>query len=301
MKVGFIGLGRMGEGLVLNAIEKGHSPVVYNRTYSKTEEFAKNTGCDYCSSIRELKGKLPTPRVIWIMVTAGEATEEVISDLSEILEAGDIVIDGGNSFYKDSIRRAKMLSDLGINFLDIGTSGGIYGARNGACFMVGGNNDSYLYVKPFLESISVPGGLKYMGQSGAGHFTKMVHNGIEYGMMQSIAEGFSLMKKSGLDIELAKAASVYSHGSVIRGWLMELMHDELEKDPSLEKVPSAIGQSGEGLWTLQTALEKGVPTPAIASSVYARFDSNEDGNFSAKAVQALRQAFGRHDSSTRLK
>ena len=284
----------MGGNLALNIIDHGHDVVVYNRSAEKMVPYVEK-GAIAGASLEELVGSLEAPRMIWVMVTAGDAVDHVIAELTPLLDDGDTIIDGGNSFYKDTIRRAENLKEEGINLLDIGTSGGIDGARNGACFMVGGDEERFNAIEPLLADISVDGGYGYFGKSGAGHFVKMIHNGIEYGMMQSIGEGFEVMEKSAFDIDMSSAAKVWSNGSVIRGWLMDLAEEAYSEDPSLEKYSGAIGLSGEGEWSIATAKELEVPVPAMDSSVDMRIKSKESPRYQGKVIQALRFGFGRHE------
>lgn len=299
-KIGLIGLGRMGKNLALNMIDNGFSMVVYNRTQSKTDTFVNETGQEGSSSIEELVQKLPAPRVVWVMVPSGEPTDKMISALTEYLEKDDIIIDGGNSFHEDTERRASELKEKGIRFLDVGTSGGIEGARNGACYMAGGDKSAFDMIEPVLEKTAVKGGYGYFGKAGNGHFVKMVHNGIEYAMMQAIGEGFEVMKKHDDSLDFENVAKVWSNGSVIRGWLMELTQRMFSDDAKLESLPSEIGQNGEGLWTLQEALKQNTSVPAIASAIFRRFDSQKDFDFSTKVIQGLRKEFGGHGTETRL-
>ena len=300
-KIGLIGLGRMGKNLALNMIDNGFSVVVYNRTKEKTEDFVKETSHEGAYTLKEFVEKLPVPRVVWIMIPSGEPTESMIDKLSSLLSEGDIIIDGGNSFYQDTLRRNKKLQEKGIRFLDVGTSGGVEGARNGACYMIGGNKSAFDLLEPLFEKTSVKNGYGYFGKSGNGHFIKMVHNGIEYGMMQVTGEGFEILKKYDNNLDFEKVARVWSNGSVIRGWLMELTQRMFSKDPSLKDVPSEIGQSGEGLWTLQEALHQNISTPVIAASIFRRFDSQKNFDFSTKVIQGLRKEFGGHGTEVRLK
>ncbi len=300
-KIGLIGLGRMGKNLALNMIDNGFSVVVYNRTKEKIEDFVKETSHEGAYTLKEFVEKLPVPRVVWIMIPSGEPTENMIDKLSSLLSKSDIIIDGGNSFYQDTLRRSKKLQEKGIRFLDVGTSGGIEGARNGACYMIGGNKSAFDFLEPLFEKTSVKNGYGYFGKAGNGHFIKMVHNGIEYGMMQVTGEGFEILKKYDNNLNFEKVARVWSNGSVIRGWLMELTQRMFSKDPSLKNVPSEIGQSGEGLWTLQEALHQNISTPAIAASIFRRFDSQKNFDFSTKVIQGLRKEFGGHGTEIRLK
>ncbi|HYG19974.1 MAG TPA: decarboxylating 6-phosphogluconate dehydrogenase, partial [Ohtaekwangia sp.] len=242
----------------------------------------------------QLALKVESKRVIWLMIPAGPLVDETLETLKPHLSVGDIVIDGGNSFYKDSRRRATELEALQIDYLDCGTSGGTDGARHGVCAMIGGNKFAFSYCEKIFKDISIENGYLYCGTSGSGHFVKMVHNGIEYGMMQSIAEGFEVMHKSEFKLDLEKVAGVWNHGSVVRSWLMELTENALRKDPDLSAIKGIMHSSGEGKWTLETALEKQIATPVIALSLLMRYRSLEDDTFSGKIVAALRNEFGGH-------
>jgi 6-phosphogluconate dehydrogenase len=293
MQIGLVGLGKMGFNLALNMKDKGHDVVAYdiNESTLKSIEFH---GVRTVTSIKELTENLESKRVIWMMIPAGELVDTMLGTLVPFLAVGDIVIDGGNSNYKDSIRRAGELEALQINYLDCGTSGGTEGARNGVCAMIGGNRFAFDHCESLFKDLAVENGYFYCGKSGSGHFVKMIHNGIEYGMMQSIAEGFEVMQKSEFNLNLEKVAKVWNHGSVVRSWLMELTENALRKDPGLESIKGVMHSSGEGKWTLETALEKQIATPVIALSLLMRYRSKEDDTFSGKIVAALRNEFGGH-------
>jgi 6-phosphogluconate dehydrogenase len=293
MKIGFIGLGRMGSNMVLNILSKKHDVVAYNRSPEPVRKIARR-GAIPAYSIEELVRKLPKRKIVFIMVTAGKAVDEIIGNLANHLKKGDIVIDSGNSFYLDSVRRAKKLKRKGISFLDVGTSGGVSGARYGACYMIGGDKEAFKVVEKVFRDTSVKGGYGYFGKAGSGHFVKMVHNGIEYGMMQAIGEGFEIVEKSGFRIDKEKLAEVYSNGSVIRGWLMELLHNAYKNDKNLSQYSGAIGLSGEGEWTVRTAKKLNVPVPVIEASVRMRLKSAKNRRYQGKVIQALRFGFGRH-------
>jgi len=293
MNIGLIGLGRMGGNLALNILEHGHQLVVYNRSQEKMAPYASE-GAQTAGTIQELVEKLTPPRALWIMVTAGAAVDSVIDELAPFLEEDDIIIDGGNSMYKDTMKRAEKIKEQKLQFLDVGTSGGVSGARHGACFMAGGDKKAYILLEPLLMDLSVPNGYGYFGTHGAGHFIKMVHNGIEYGMMQAIGEGFEIVEKSGFDVNMADVARVWSNGSVIRSWLMELTEEAYRNDPQLGEYSGTIGLSGEGEWTVEAAKELDVPAPVIAESVTMRKKSKESPRYQGKVVQALRFGFGGH-------
>ncbi len=293
MKAGIIGLGKMGFNMAEHLLECGHDLVAYDLAGEAVAALALK-GAVAVGSLRELADRLDSPRLIWLMVPAGTPVDTTIEQLLPLLEKGDIVVDGGNSHYKDSERRAARLRKEGIGFLDAGTSGGLDGARHGACIMVGGEKADYDYIEPLLRDLCVEKGYGYMGRSGSGHFAKMVHNGIEYGMMQAMGEGFNLLDASGYDFDLEALSRVWAHGSVIRGWLMELMESALQKDPTLGYLKGSIADSGEGRWTVEAALEHEVSIPVIAASLFSRYRSRSDENFSDRAVAALRHEFGGH-------
>lgn len=291
--IGLVGLGKMGYNLALNLLAHDYRVIATDKNQELVEEIS-NTKAIGASSIEELILKLPIPRVVWVMVPAGEITESVIQELSERLSPGDIVMDGGNSHYQDSIKRASRLAEKGIHFFDVGTSGGVEGARNGVCTMIGGDENLFSTVEHIFRDISVENGYLYTGASGSGHFLKMIHNGIEYGMMQAIAEGFDLLHKSTYDYNLRDVAKVWSNGSVIRSWLMELTEKAFAKDERLESIKGVMHSSGEGKWSLETALDLKAVTPVIAMSLMMRYRSLEDDAFAGKVVAALRNEFGGH-------
>ncbi|MBI2042749.1 MAG: decarboxylating 6-phosphogluconate dehydrogenase [Candidatus Nealsonbacteria bacterium] len=314
MKIGFIGLGRMGGNIVLHLLEGGIEVVVWNRSpkprgelrkeANKLKKGAKNL--IVAESLEELINKLDIPRVIWVMITAGEAVDALIADLVNKLDKGDLIIDGGNSFYKDSIRRAKKLSQKGIHFMDVGTSGGVESARHGACLMIGGSKEDFKRAEPVFKAEAAPGGYELLGPAGAGHFAKMVHNGIEYGMMESIGEGAAILENSPFNYDLRKVFQVYSVQSIIQSRLVSWVLAELKTDPNLDNISSVIGSAGgagktkgEGHWTLQVAKEMGIETPVIKASLTVRENSDKDSQnspaaFRNKVVAAMRWQFGRH-------
>lgn len=293
MKLAIIGLGRMGYNLALNAREHGHHVVVFNRTLEKVKE-AEKEGLIGAYSIEELVKKLEGRRVIWLMVPAGNSVDETIDKLVPLLSKQDIVIDGGNSNYKDTLKRYNYLKSKGIDFVDIGTSGGIEGARNGACTMIGAETEVFEFLEPFIKDISIENGYLHTGANGSGHFVKMVHNGIEYGMMQAIGEGFEILEKSQFSLDFEKVAKVWNNGSVIRGWLMELTENAFGKDPQLDAIKGVMYSSGEGLWTAQEALELKVAATVITQSLLMRYRSEQEDTFTGKVVAALRNEFGGH-------
>ena len=293
MQIGFIGLGKMGYNLALNFKSKGHNVVAFDVNKAAMENIAKEK-IQTMSTIGDLALAMEGRRVIWIMVPAGNVVDVVLSNLKYHLGPDDIVIDGGNSHYKDTITRGRDLEKLGIHYLDCGTSGGITGALQGVCTMIGGKKEVFDYCEPLFKSISVQNGYLYCGKTGNGHFTKMVHNGIEYGMMQAIAEGMEVLHKHDAELDLASVSKVWNHGSVVRSWLMELTQSALEKDKNLESIKGVMHSSGEGKWTVETALEMGVPTPVITMSLLMRYRSQQEDTFSGKIVAALRNEFGGH-------
>jgi 6-phosphogluconate dehydrogenase len=293
MKLAMLGLGKMGYNLALNLIDHGHEVVTYDVNKEQIDHIAKEGGTP-AYSVKEVVEKLDKPRVVWMMVPAGDITENVIKELSEHLEAGDILIDGGNSNYKDTLRRGNELEEKGIYFFDCGTSGGVDGARNGACTMIGGNAEVFKTIEPLFQDITVENGYAYTGKRGSGHFLKMIHNGVEYGMMQAIAEGFELLEKSQFDYDYESVARVWNNGSVIRSWLMELTENAFAKDPKLEGIRGIMNSSGEGKWTVETSLDLETPAPVIALSLMMRYRSQEDDTFTGKVVAALRNEFGGH-------
>ena len=284
MKIGLVGLGRMGAGMAERLRRKGHEVVGYDRSPDLSE----------VRSLEELVGALPLPHVVWVMVPAGDPTESTLKQLVDLASPGDILIDGGNSHYKDSMRRAKEFDARGIRFLDIGTSGGIWGLEVGFCLMVGGPRDAFEAVKPILRALAPENGYAHVGPSGAGHFTKMVHNGIEYGMLQAYAEGFALLHASEFDLDLRQIAALWNQGSVVRSWLLELAERAFAKSPKLDDLRAYVDDSGEGRWTVLEAVERGVPAGVIAQSLFNRFASRDDNSFAMRVIAALRNEFGGH-------
>lgn len=293
MEIGLIGIGKMGYNLALNLLSKGYKTVVYDINKENLKGLDQK-GAIFAESIRDLVGKLKKRRKIFLLVPAGEPTSNVINELVKYLDKHDIIIDGGNSHYKDSIARYEMLKKLNIDFLDCGTSGGVNGALNGICAMIGGDKDVFEACEKIFKDISVEDGYLYTGKAGSGHFCKIVHNGIEYGMMQAIAEGFEILYKSEYEFDLDKVAKVWNHGSVIRSWLIELLYNVLSKDNKLANIKGIMNSTGEGQWTVETALENGIPVPVIALSLFMRYRSLENDTFSGKVVAALRGQFGGH-------
>lgn len=307
MKIGFIGLGKMGNRMVIKLLDGGHEVIVWNRTSEKVESLKLKIESSEVSkrlsvanNVEDLVKKLEKPRVVWSMVPAGEATQEILDEVEEYIETGDIIIDGGNSHYSDTQRRFERFNSKGIRFLGIGVSGGIVAAKDGYPLMVGGDKEAYLGVKPLLDTLAKPnGGHEYFGTGGAGHFVKMVHNGIEYGYMQTIGEGFGVMEKSQYNLDLIKVAKLYTRGTLVSGFMMERTVEALEKDPKLERLDGVIDASGEGEWTIDEAKKLRVPVNVIEESFEFRKKSKSDSNvsltFAARLVVALRAAFGGHE------
>lgn len=293
MKIGMIGLGKMGYNLTLNLVEHKHEVVAYDVSQEAVKQASKD-GAIGATSIQEVVSTLEHPRVIWVMVPSGEITEGVLEELQGTLSEGDMVIDGGNSNYKISVARYQMFKEKGIHFFDVGTSGGMEGARQGACTMIGGDQEAFKHIEPIFKDISVENGYLYAGEAGAGHYLKMIHNGIEYGMMQSIAEGFDILSKSNYDYDYEKVAQVWNNGSVIRSWLMELSQNAFSKDANLDAIKGVMHSSGEGKWTIEESLDLQVAAPVITLSLLMRYRSLEDDTFTGKVVAALRNEFGGH-------
>ena len=295
MEIGLYGLGRMGANMVRRLVRSGeHRVVAGNRSPGPVDE-AVEDGAEGVYSMEEMVEKLPSrPRAIWSMVPAGDPTEQTLLRFAEMMDEGDILIDGGNSYFRDSIRRAQMLREKGLRFLDAGTSGGIWGLEIGYCLMVGGDRGAYEHVEPALKSLAPEDGYAYLGDSGAGHFAKMVHNGIEYGMLQAYGEGFEILEKSQFDFDLKAVSSLWNRGSVVRSWLLELAENAFEKDANLEDIRGYVEDSGEGRWTVLEAINESVPAAVIAGSLFARFTSRQDDSFAMKVIAALRAEFGGH-------
>lgn len=293
MKLGMIGLGKMGLNLVANMQENGIDVVAFDINHTAVEE-AQKTGAVGAKSLSDLASQLPTPKIIWVMVPAGKPTDETIQEAAQFLNPGDIVIDGGNSFYEDSLRHHETLAQKGIHFFDAGTSGGMNGARNGGNFMIGGDAEQFSIIEPIFAAISEENGYLYTGEAGSGHYLKMVHNGIEYGMMQAIGEGFDLLEHSPYHYDNEAVAKVWNHGSVIRSWLMELAEAAFADDPHLDGLKGTMYSSGEGRWTVEEGLKRQVALPVITQSLMMRYRSLEDDTFTGKVVASLRNGFGGH-------
>jgi len=293
MQLGLIGLGRMGSGMTRRLMQGGHQLVVYDRSADAIAGVVGD-GAIGAIGLEDLAQKLKPPRVFWLMIPAGPPVDDTIQRLSAILSPGDIIVDGGNSNYKDSIRRTDALRSQQVEFLDCGVSGGIWGLKVGFNLMVGGEQAVFKQVEPIFQTLAPPDGYAYVGSSGAGHYAKMVHNGIEYSMLQSYAEGFEILKAAPFGFDLQQLASLWNHGSVIRSWLLELAQAAFERDPQLSRIRGYVDDSGEGRWTLQEAIDHAVPAPALAMSLFMRFRSRQDDSFSDKVIAALRNEFGGH-------
>jgi 6-phosphogluconate dehydrogenase len=297
MQLAMIGLGRMGSGMTVRLLQGGHQVMVFDRSADAIAALT-GKGATGASSLEDLGQKLKAPRIFWLMIPAGPPVDDTIQRLSAILSPGDIIVDGGNSNYKDSIRRAETLRSQQVEFLDCGVSGGIWGLKVGFNLMVGGNQAVFKQVEPIFRTLAPPDGYAYVGPSGAGHYSKMVHNGIEYSMLQSYAEGFEILKAAPFGFDLVQLARLWNHGSVIRSWILELAENAFERDPELVHIKGYVEDSGEGRWTLEEALEHAVPAPALAMSLFMRYRSRQEDSFSAKVLAALRNEFGGHPVRT---
>ncbi len=294
MKLGFVGLGRMGFNMVTRLLEDGHEIIATNRSFGKVKEI-ESKGATGVESLEALVAQLKSPRIIWVMVPAGDATQETIEALSALLEPGDLIIDGGNSYYKNSIILGDFLKKKQIHFLDIGVSGGIWGLKIGYCMMAGGDKNDFEKIEPALKTLAPKNGYAHVGPNGAGHFVKMIHNGIEYAMLQAYAEGFEIMaSKKEFNLDLEKISHLWDQGSVIRSWLLELAEGVFKEDPGLKYIKGYVEDSGEGRWTVQEAINQSVPAPVITQSLIERFRSRQEESFGNKFIAALRNAFGGH-------
>ena len=294
MDIGITGLGRMGAGMAERWLRGGHRVVAHNRSRGPVDELAAK-GAEPAYTIEELVGKLAAPRAIWIMLPAGDVTERMIATLIPLLEKGDTIVDGGNTNFNDDIRRAAMLKAHGLHYIDQGTSGGIWGLENGFCLMVGGENELVTRLEPAFVTLAPTDGYVHCGPVGSGHFVKMVHNGIEYGMMQAYAEGFEIMRaKKEVNLDLHAIASSWRYGSGVRAWLLDLTEAALREDPDLSKLKGYVEDSGEGRWTIQAAIDLDVPAPVITLSLFERFHSRQPESFAAKVLAAMRKGFGGH-------
>jgi 6-phosphogluconate dehydrogenase len=292
-RLGMVGLGRMGGNMTTRLVRHGHQVVGFARSVASREAAASN-GAEVADSLESLVGALEAPRTVWLMIPAGDPTESTIATLGGLLEAGDLVVDGGNSNFTDSVRRAAALQERGVAFADAGVSGGIWGLSEGYCVMLGGPAEAAERLRPALDTLAPEGGWAHVGPAGAGHFVKMVHNGVEYGLLQAYGEGFEILNSSVYDLDLQRIAELWRHGSVVRSWLLDLLVRALERDPGLEEVRGYVEDSGEGRWTVLTAIDQDVPAPVTALSLFARFASRQEESFAAKVIAALRHEFGGH-------
>jgi len=279
-----VGLGRMGGNMRERLRGDGHEVIGYVRTPKDSD----------VGSLTELVGRLTAPRAVWVMIPAGDPTEQAIRELTGLLDKGDLIVDGGNSNFRDSMRRGAEVEKQGLLFMDAGTSGGIWGLEIGYCLMVGGSKEAFRRIEPAIKTLAPKDGYAHVGPVGAGHFTKMVHNGIEYAMLQAYAEGFEILEASQFDLDLHQIAALWNHGSVVRSWLLELAESAFDKDPDLSQIRGYVEDSGEGRWTVFEAINENVPAPAIAASLFARFASRQDDSFAMRMIAALRNEFGGH-------
>jgi 6-phosphogluconate dehydrogenase len=298
MELGFVGLGKMGMNMVARLREGRHDVVAYDLSPELIKQ-AESLGARGAPSLDVLISKLKPPRAIWIMVPSGAPTESTVNSVASLLQSGDILIDGGNTHFHDDVRRAAVLKTRGLHYVDAGTSGGVWGLKLGYCLMVGGEEGVVKALAPIFTTLAPENGWAYMGSHGAGHYVKMVHNGIEYSMMQGYAEGFELMSKSDYKLELGRIAELWMHGSVVRSWLLELTAAALKEDPKLEGLKGYVQDSGEGRWTILEALDKAVPVPTLTAALFTRFRSRQEESFAEKMLAAMRKAFGGHAVMTR--
>jgi len=295
MKIGMVGLGRMGMNMARRLLRGGHQVAAWNRSLDKTAELGREGG-EVCHTLAELVEKLPDRKVVWLMLPAGPVVEACLAELRNLLPAGALIVEGGNSFYKDDLRRAAELAGSGLSYVDAGVSGGIWGLEKGYCTMVGGAESDFAHLEPVLRTLAPPGGYLHCGPVGAGHFVKMIHNGIEYGMMQAYAEGFALLEASpyGQGLDYAELSRLWNQGSVVRSWLLELLERAFAADPRLAELQGYVEDSGEGRWTVQQAVESGVSAPVITAALFRRFESRHDNAFENRLLAALRREFGGH-------
>jgi 6-phosphogluconate dehydrogenase len=293
MELGMIGLGRMGANMAERLVRNGHRVISYDRSAEAIQRVV-DKGAAGAHSLADLIKQLAAPRTIWLMVPSGDPVDQTIEQLLPQLTRDDVIVDGGNSNYKDSIRRAEKLKPQGIHFVDAGTSGGIWGLQLGYCMMVGGEREVVGRLEPLFLALAPQGGYAHVGPNGAGHFVKMIHNGIEYGMLQAYGEGFELLKASPFNLDLGNIAHLWNQGSVVRSWLLELAESAFAKDPQLASIRGYVEDSGEGRWTVEEAVEREVPAPVLMLSLFARFASRQEDSFSGKVIAALRNEFGGH-------
>ena len=293
MNIGMIGLGRMGNNMSLRLLRGGHKVVGYDRNPAAAKDLEPHGGSG-ATSLADMIAKLPAPRVVWMMIPAGAPTESALNELVGLMSKGDTIIDGSNSNWKDSIRRAAKLKEAGLNWLDSGTSGGVWGLENGYCLMVGGTAETFAACEPILKSLAPPNGYARVGEAGAGHYVKMIHNGIEYGLLQAYAEGFELLHTSQFKPDLHAVTHLWNQASVVRSWILELAERAFAEDKQLDGIKGYVDDSGMGKWTIEASIEQNVPAPVLALSLQMRFRSRQDDSFGAKVVAALRNQFGGH-------
>ncbi|MBC5829891.1 MAG: decarboxylating 6-phosphogluconate dehydrogenase [Candidatus Eremiobacteraeota bacterium] len=293
MHLGMVGLGRMGANMTTRLIRGGHAVVAFDRSADAVQASVKD-GAGAAASLEDLLSQLSKPRIVWIMVPSGPPTESTIDALLRTMDSGDIIIDGGNSKYTDGIARAQRAKTKGVAFIDAGTSGGVWGLENGYCLMVGGETAAVNLCEPIFKTLAPPEGYAHVGPPGAGHFSKMVHNGIEYGMLAAYGEGFEILEKSPFKYDLGQLAELWTHASVVRSWLLDLAVLAFKADPNLENIRGYVDDTGEGRWTVEAAIDESVPAPCITLALLSRFVSRQDESFSAKVVAALRNQFGGH-------
>lgn len=296
MKLAFVGLGKMGANMVRRLVGGGHEIVVMNRSYDVSQELSKELGKQVVAAktLEDMVEQLSGQKIIWMMIPEGKPVDDTIAQLLPMLAPGDILIDGGNSNFKQTKQRGEMLSKHGIDYLDAGTSGGIWGLKVGYCLMVGGSEKGFATIEPILKTLAPKDGYLRTGGSGAGHYTKMIHNGIEYGIMQAYAEGFDILENSGYGMDLHAICKLWNQGSVVRSWLLELCENMFAENPKLENLAPYVPDSGEGRWTVQESIDLSVPAPVIAMSLIARFQSRQDNSFAARSLAAMRNQFGGH-------
>ena len=296
MELAMVGLGRMGGNMAIRLVRGGHRVVAYNRTGSVTEQLAKeNPPMETAFSMEEIVSKLKPPRIVWLMVPAGKATDDQLEAILPLLQKDDIIVDGGNSKWREDEPHANRCAELGVRFMDCGTRGGVWGLKNGYALMIGGDKDVYDYMKPIWVTLAPPDGELYCGPHGAGHFVKMVHNGVEYGMLQAYGEGYEILKASKFNLDLHAIARNWNHGSVVRSWINELAEDAFSKNPDLSGIKDWIADSGEGRWTVEAAMDTDVPAPVLTLSLLERFRSRQEASFAAKVIAIIRNEFGGHE------
>ena len=297
MKIGMIGLGRMGGNMARRLQRGGVEVVAYNRSFDVTDALAKETGATAVREIKDLVAALPAPRIVWLMLPAGQATDDAMAKLITLLAPGDLIVDGANGMYKDGMQHEQLLKSKGLQFVDAGVSGGIWGLANGYCIMYGGEAAAAARIKPYMQVLAPTPttGWHHCGPAGSGHYTKMIHNGIEYGMMQAFGEGFALLKsKSEFNLDIAAIAELWRHSSVVRSWLLDLTADALAKDQKLDNIEPFVPDSGEGRWTVLESVEQGVPTPVMTLALMMRFATQGKNDFPAKLIAMMRKGFGGH-------